>query len=341
MTESRIYLDAQGGQRPDLAVLGLTRAMAELSWTDGNSRHYEAALGNSAVGMAIESLAKSFQVPIENLLPIHRLGNVFEILSNIYPQTAVSTASRKGAIQIFKGQKLSVDHFGRVVDFPKVQSFLVPAANQETGVIEDIENLILKTGGTAIVDATEWIGRSKNLPSGEIIIARASSWGGPNSVCFIISRDKPLPIENRKAKSLRPDNFELLMAASAFENLEDLSQSESRIKKCSYAIRDELSKHKSVTIHGDDHSLPHLISFDIENIDSETASISFDKAGIAVGSGSACSVESSQTSHVLEAMGIKSAGNIRISIPLDFSEQNLQEFLVRLPKIIAELTQTL
>jgi cysteine desulfurase len=337
VADTRIYLDAQGGQRPNPAVLDLTRAMVELSWPDGKSRHHESALSQNAMELALESLAKSMDIPRANLLPVHRLGNAFELLAQIYPNTAVSGTSRRGAIQSFSGPKLAVDQYGRLNEFPSTPNFFASAANQETGVIEDLENVISKTGAKAIVDATEWIGRTTNLPAGDVFIARASSWGGPNSVCFLIS-ESAIEIDARKSTSLMPSYFDLLLAASAFEHVGNISDNEARIRNYSISICEALSQSEQIRIHGDKHSLPHLISFDIKNVDSETAAIAFDKAGIAVGSGSACSVSNTQSSHVLEAMGIQSAGNVRLSIPLDFSQKDLEYFLLKLPLIINDLT---
>ncbi len=341
MAPNRIYLDAQGGQRPSPFILDNAAAMANLSWNDGKSRHHEATEVASAGQIAISTLANHFQVPTNQVLPVHRLGNVFDLLAKMHPETAVSSVARKGALQSFSGRKLSVDRNGRVNEFSGIESFLVPGANQETGVIENISDLISKTGARAIVDATEWVGRTEELPPGDILIARASSWGGPISTCFVISRSSTFEFDQRKVLSLAPDNFELLWAASAIENLEDKTRTEQRIRNYSSSIRKALENYEEITIHGDKHALGHLISFDIKNIDSETAAITFDKAGIAVGSGSACAVAASQSSHVLAEMGIQSSGNVRLSIPLDFSDADLDFFLSRLPEVIASLSQTL
>jgi cysteine sulfinate desulfinase/cysteine desulfurase-like protein len=341
VNESRIYLDAQGGQHPNQTISDMSKAMLSLSWNDGKSRHFEAAASQTAREIAIDTLAKGFGVKANQIVPIHRLGNVFEILAELYPDSAVSSVSRKGALQSFTGTKLTVDNVGRINQFTGYKSFFAPAANQETGVIENLEQISSKTGALAIVDATEWIGRTKNLPAGEILIAKASSWAGPNSVCFIISKDQSIEIDARKRAQLMPDDFALLWAASAFENLGDISETEERIRGFSIEICGALASFNQITIHGDKHALPHLISFDIKNVDSETAALTFDKFAIAVGSGSACAVSNSQSSHVLEAMGVASAGNVRLSIPLDFEQKDVDFFVEKLPAIVAELTQTL
>ncbi len=341
MKDTRIYLDAQAGQQPSPEILELANAMLGLSWNDGKSRHHESALAQNAQDLAIQTVANRLSVSPNQVTPVHRLGNVFDLLSDTFPDAAKSAVARKGAIQSFGGPVLPVDLNGRIAKFDGYASFFAPAANQETGVIENIASIVEQSKAIAIVDATEWIGRVKNLPHGDVLIARASAWGGPNSVCYIISKRNPLDFNLRKLTSLWPSFFDVLWASAALENLEDVSATESRIRKFSIAICEKLSEFEQISIHGDKDSLPHLISFDIENVDSETAAIVFDKHGIAVGSGSACAVSYSQSSHVLAAMGVKSAGNVRLSIPINFKESDLERFLETIPVVVSELTQTL
>lgn len=315
--------------------------MVGLTWNDGKSRHFESALTQHAVDTAIETFAKRLEVGRNQILPIHRLGNAINFLSSLFPNAAVSLTSRKGALESFSGPQMKVDRFGRATEFPICDSFFVSAANQETGVIENVSKIKEMTNAISLVDATEWIGRRSELPAGDFLLARASSWGGSNSVCLLISNIGEIPVTPRQATSLSPSSFDLLYSATALDSLEDISKTENRIQNISSNMKSALASFENVTLHGDINSLPHLISFSIDRIDSETAAIAFDKNGIAVGSGSACSVAHTQSSHVLQAMGIKSAGNVRISIPLSFSETELEIFLEQLPLVMQELTQTL
>lgn len=341
MGETRIYLDSQGGQPPTPQLLELAESILGITWNDGKSRHHESVLSQTAMETAIQTIANCLGVRAEQVLPVHRLGNSINLLASLYPNSAISQTSRKGALESFTGQKLSVDGLGRVVEFPKTESFFAPAANQETGVLEDIEKIKNLTGGIAIADATEWIGRKHELPAGDILIARAASWGGPTSVCFIIFRTQEISLNPRQILSLSPSNFDLLHAAAAMDMLTDVRKSEVQFHEWAGKIKNALEKFENITIHGDENSLPHLISFGIDQIDSETAAIAFDKQGIAVGSGSACSVVQSQTSHVLQAMGISGAGNVRLSLPISFSESDLEFFIERLPRVMQELSQAL
>ena len=336
----RIYLDSASGQRPSTAIFELASPILGASWNDGLAAHHDAKSVQLTISLALETLASAFKVKPENILPVHRLGNAIDLLAKQFPSATVSKVSRKAAIDKFQGEKLDVDHLGRLQRTPTSGAVFFPAANQETGVIENFANFEF-SNAIRIVDATEWYGRTTREIPGEFLIARASSWGGPHSVCFIISKDRKIDIDKRVLMSISPDTFNLLVAATAWENLSDISELEKKTSETSKTIRDALSKIEAVRVHGDDNCLPHLISFDIENVDSESAAMAFDVEGISIGSGSACGAESINSSHVLDAMEIQCSGNLRISMPLGFSSAELEYFLEKLPKVISKLTQTL
>lgn len=336
----RIYLDAAGGQRSNPSLLSLASPLMNSSWNDGLSFHHEAKSTQAAVNLAMESIGSAFGVKPENILPAHRLGNAIDYLAHKFPDAAVSKTSRKAALEKFQGQSLEVDATGRLIEFPNSGTVFFSAANQETGVIDPLVE-IESVEVVRLVDASEWFGRTTRKIHGDYLLARASSWGGPQSVCFVVSTKKPIEIDKRKARALAPDTFNLLLAASAWENLGDTLSREERTLEFANKIRETLQTFPNIKIHGSENSLPHLISFDIANVDSETAAIEFDRNGISIGAGSACGAESQNSSHVLAAMEIECAGNLRISIPIEFSESELEFFLEKLPKVVKELAQTL
>jgi cysteine desulfurase len=56
-----------------------------------------------------------------------------------------------------------------------------------------------------------------------------------------------------------------------------------------------------------------------------------------VSSGSACSASALTPSHVLEAMGALTHGNIRVSLTRDTNEADVEAFLDVLPGVVAGL----
>jgi cysteine desulfurase len=82
---------------------------------------------------------------------------------------------------------------------------------------------------------------------------------------------------------------------------------------------------------------PQIVSFCFERIDGEALLQQLDIQGIAAASGSACTSATLEPSHVLKAMGVQSAlaeGNLRLSLGLENTEDDVARVLEVLPAII-------
>ena len=80
--------------------------------------------------------------------------------------------------------------------------------------------------------------------------------------------------------------------------------------------------------------------FAFKNIEGETLVTALDNAGFAVASGSACSSDSTEPSHVLLAMGVDedlARGAIRVSFGMSNSMEQVQQFLTALEKTLNRL----
>lgn len=83
--------------------------------------------------------------------------------------------------------------------------------------------------------------------------------------------------------------------------------------------------------------LPHLVTFSCLYVDGEALLHALDRRGFAVSSGSSCTSSTLRPSHVLEAMGVLSHGNVRVSLHRETTEADVERFLDELPGIVAEL----
>src|SRR5690606_7062627 len=72
--------------------------------------------------------------------------------------------------------------------------------------------------------------------------------------------------------------------------------------------------------------LPHIVTFSCLYVDGEALLLELDKAGFAVSSGSSCTSSTLRPSHVLEAMGVLTHGNVRVSLPRGVSESDVDRF---------------
>ena len=83
--------------------------------------------------------------------------------------------------------------------------------------------------------------------------------------------------------------------------------------------------------------LPHLVTFSCLYVDGEALLHALDRRGFAVSSGSSCTSSTVRPSHVLEAMGVLSHGNVRVSLHRETTEADVDRFLAELPGIVADL----
>ena len=88
--------------------------------------------------------------------------------------------------------------------------------------------------------------------------------------------------------------------------------------------------------------LPHIASFCFEGVDGEALLLQLDVQGIAAASGSACTSATLEPSHVLRAMGVPPAlaeGNLRLSLGVENSEDDVEYLLRVVPNAIERMRQ--
>jgi len=114
-----------------------------------------------------------------------------------------------------------------------------------------------------------------------------------------------------------------------------------RLRKLRDKIIREVLKMKDVKLTGHkDKRLPHIASFIIKYVEGESMLLRLDRKNIYVATGSACSSDSLEPSHVLLALGIKhevAHGSLRISLGKNTNLEKVNYLLKNLPPIIADL----
>lgn len=104
---------------------------------------------------------------------------------------------------------------------------------------------------------------------------------------------------------------------------------------------EELLKIPRTRLTGDPvNRLPGIASFVFEGIEGESMVLMLDQCGICASSGSACSSDSLEPSHVLLAIGLPheiAHGSLRLSLNKDNSIEEIDYILEKLPEIVAKL----
>jgi cysteine desulfurase len=86
--------------------------------------------------------------------------------------------------------------------------------------------------------------------------------------------------------------------------------------------------------------LPNTLNVSFPRIEAESALMLLDREGFAVSTGSACSSEDQEASHVLTAMGvgpIEARGSLRFSLGRENTPEDVERLMGHLPGIIAKL----
>ncbi|MDQ1697341.1 MAG: cysteine desulfurase, partial [Frankiaceae bacterium] len=229
------------------------------------------------------------------------------------------------------------------------------SANHEVGTIQPVEEvaaLCRERGVPLHVDAAQSIGRTP-LPRGwDLLTASARKWGGPAGVGVLVVRTgtrwrSPWPEdEHESGRGAGPVSLPLVLAAAA--SLEAAEQERSaearRVAELTTRLRAEVAQRvPDVEVLGPDEPggrLPHLVAFSCLYVAGEALLTALDRAGFAVSSGSSCSSSALTPSHVLEAMGVLTHGNVRVSLHAGVTQADIDRFLDVLPPVVADLRRT-
>ena len=235
-----------------------------------------------------------------------------------------------------KGQILLTQYAGSDGDVVAI----LQAANGETGVTQNLEALISDLGpvGAVALDFTI-SGAQISLPTRwDCATYDSRAWSGPAGLGLLAIRDgsrwrNPLPhLSSRRT----PHSFSLplLMASAialeAWKKERDATQA--RLRALSSRLRTSISLAISdCDIAGDlSTSLAHLNSLSFLYVQGEELLRDLERAGFLVDSGSACTAENMQPSHVLAAMGLLTHGNIRVTLHEEVTETDIDEFVIAL-----------
>jgi cysteine desulfurase len=342
MTSERVFLDSASGGPISAAAIAAMNSAAKTAFAAQNALHSEGKMAASVRQAAVAQIAQVLEITVDQILPVSNPAQVFQIfadfLANSGEKVSISACSRKAFLGLLthrlSAQVVPITAAGMEYDLPKSGWHVTQAGNAETGVISTLaENS--PSGLKRIVDATEWVGRMPGLPMGEFKFIRGSSWGGGNLICFIIGPIKDLGLDALSIKAAAPEISSLVAAATAITDLPTLIENSTNQRKWIEQFAEGLENVDSIKVLENlGPSLPHILTFVVENIEAEFLAAELDRRGFAVGAGSACGIDSGQ-SHVLAAMGMENVANIRIGLPQVARQSDLEKLLLELPSAIA------
>lgn len=267
--------------------------------------------------------------------------------------SAVLHAARAGeAVEVGVDRlgRLDLDAWSAAVGGAGVALAGLISASHEVGTIQPVAAagaICAEAGVPLFVDAAQTVGRA-GLPSGwSLLSASAHKWGGPPGVGVLVVRKgvrwlSPYPQDDlyRPGHPGVPGLPQVVSAAAALRAVTGAAAAESvRLSALVDRIRERVAATvPDVEIVGDPVGrLPHLVTFSCLYVDGEALLHALDRHGFAVSSGSSCTSSTLRPSHVLEAMGVLSHGNVRVSLHRETTAADVERFLTVLPGLVADI----
>ena len=230
---------------------------------------------------------------------------------------------------------------------------VLQSANHEVGTMQpvDVVGASCRARGVPLyVDAAQSLGRVPLPDHWDILTASARKWGGPAGVGLLLVRSgtrwrSPWPEDEHEGGRMPgPVSLPLVLAtaASLEARAREMHSEGARLSALVDRIRTEVAQRvPDIEMLGDPvNRLPHLVAFSCLYVAGEAIQTALDRAGFSVSSGSSCSSSALTPSHVLEAMGVLTHGNVRLSLHGGVETADVDRFLDVLPGIVADLRRT-
>lgn len=285
------------------------------------------------------------------------------VVSAIEHPAVLTTAEQlesEGACEL---SRLDVDGEGRV-DPAQLRELLQPhtvlvsvmTANNETGVIQPIEELAMLAHGAGVLFHTDAVQAVGKIPLGEIaaqvdlLSFSAHKFHGPKGAGALLVRDG-VPFYSqiqaggqeggRRGGTENPAGIIGLSTALQLA-LSLMDEAASRMKALREHLESGLEKSiesLKITSKASERSC-NTTHFTVENMEAGALLTLLDEAGIACSAGSACSTGSLKPSHVLLAQGLVPArlhGALRLSLSRETTPEEIDRVLELLPPLATRL----
>ncbi len=306
---------------------------------------------------AIESIATNLNLsPTEiEVIGEPRLGQHLAISGLLKPEHTLlhSSIDRRSVFAVGvahensggKTQVLAVGPNGRICDLHlnNQQSVLaLQGANVETGVTQDVDSVISAIDPTFV--ALDY-SAAPNLPlptRWDSAIFDATSWQGPAGLGILAIRNSAAwknPLPNLGIRRTPESSSLPLLLASAVALDAWLKEAETeslRIKELNKLVRESLTAANiGISFAGVlSDTVGQTIALVADGCVGEDLVRQLNEVNLVLDSGSACTSAQMQPSHVLAALGIKSEGNLRITLHHGVTESDVRELISAITSIV-------
>jgi cysteine desulfurase len=229
--------------------------------------------------------------------------------------------------------------------------------NNETGVVQPVQAIgerCRRAGALFHTDAVQAFGQ---LPIGfdllpaDLLTVSAHKIGGPKGIGALIVRDRatlqPLVRGGSQQSGTRPgtENASGIVGFGRAAELAGREQGEHARQMAALRrqLRDALRRAvPDLLLVEPPDTAPHILTVCVPGADSEALLMHLDLAGIAAGSGSACTTGTVEPSHVLAAMGIPrelAIAAVRFSLGRESTAEDVARAAEVFPAVVAKVRQ--
>lgn len=338
-------------------------AAFDAGWADPGRRSRDAAKARALANGAKESLAAGLGVRSDEIFLVGEgaLAPILAIEGALTSRGGVLVTSQVERSEILAiaartpGWVLvSVDRQGRIdqAELTRVLSegagvVSLQAANGEVGTIQPIAEVgqIAQNLGVPLhVDLGVAAGRITLPDTWRYASADARSWCGPSGLGVYAIRtgarwEYPWATSQERREVGSYSIPLALAAAAALEAWQaDEKANAQQLRKFIDQIRAVASDITDVEVVGDPvDRVSNIVTFSALYCDGESLVEEFAREGFVVGSGSACTSDQLQPSHVLAAMGALTHGNVRVSLPHSATSDEIDRFCNLIPIAISNV----
>lgn len=371
----RIYLDYNATTPLDPRILKIFIEELQAEGDNPSSLHFHGQQSRRTLDRSREAIARFFRVrPHEVLFTSGGTEGAALLLRGLlalHPHWHVITSEAEHAC-VYRTLK-QMEKKGTPVTFlstgawgavhpkqveeairPDTQLIALMGANNETGVLTDIEAiaaLAQKKGIPFIVDGVAWLGKEQfSLPAGvSAIFFSGHKIYAPKGIGFCICRQglklEPLFIGGGQEYQKRAgtENVAAIVALAEAVRLLALEQGEKILKM--RRLRDHFEQAlmaalPDIIVNGEGPRISNTSNLSFLGIDGESLLIHLDREGLSASHGSACASGALEPSRILLAMGMplsQARSSIRFSIGYSTTEEEIDEAIDRIVKVVKAL----
>ena len=275
----------------------------------------------------------------------------FAVAEQWGPATSADPGSRV-TVGVDAFGRVDADAMGRAVAARGVVLAALQVANGEVGTLQPIVTVAASArsaGVPLLVDAGAAVGHVEIPGDWDLLAADPGDWGGPGGlgVLAVRARVRWSPSWPADEDAWFPGGVSVpgaLAAAVALEHaVADRAAADTQRRRLVDRIRATVAATvPDVAVVGDPQGrLPHVVTFSCLYVDGEALLGELDRAGFAVGSGSACTSSALEPSHVLAAMGVLTHGNVRLTLAPGVTDDDVDRFLAVLPAAVGRVRDML